>query len=1074
MVTIMFFSHFAGSRIAKTYAPLSDAVMKIKYEAATGHLWLEEFLSGDRATEVTAIWNHLGQASSYAQAMLEGGKEEKSAIVPLRDPALRREVDEVLLKIDEFTTIAKNRLARFEESGIGSDIDQQFDRVFEELVLKADILEVSLKSAMGRELRRLQVLQIVLMAIVLAIAAFIAVVLKRYETQKTQTLEALLTSEEKFRTLYDNTPLSYQSLDKEGCFLDINPAWLRTLGFTKEEVIGKKYADFLHPDWKPNFEREFPEFKKRGYVNDVQFKIGHKNGHYLDISFEGCIGYDVDGKVRQTYCVFNDISKRVKAMEDLRSSEERFRRLSENAQDMIYRMSLPDGRYEYVSPASINLFGYSPQTFIDKPLLIQDAIHPDWKEYFQEKWELLQIGKMDPIYEYQIIHGETGEARWLYQRNVLVTDDAGRAVAIEGIVTDITERKNVEEALRESEENFSTFANQSTEGISVSDLSGNYTYVNQVFCEMVGWTQAELLKMTVFDVTADKQDTETFERTTSIEEGVPINVRLVRKDGTEFSAEVTGKVLSEEGPGSVLGTIRDVTEQLKAVESLRMSKEFSENLIETADAIILTLDRDGQVTSFNRYAETITGRSKNEVLGQNWFEMFIPERDKKSIPEVFSKALEEMPDVSSYTNPILTFPKGERLINWRNSILKDSTGQTSGLISIGIDVTERAKLEGQLRQAHKMEAVGQLAGGVAHDFNNMLNVILGHADLALDQVDSNSSVREDLSEIRNAATRSADLTRQLLAFARKQTVDPIVLDLNEAIEDILKMLRRLIGEDIDLAWMPGSQVASVKIDPTQIHQMLTNLCVNARDAIDGVGRITIETAEKSFDENYCVDHPGFLPGSYVSFSVSDDGKGMAKEILKKLYEPYFTTKALGRGTGLGLSTVYGIVKQNNGFINAYSEPDQGTTINIYLPMHEASSPESTKGQAPLPALRGEETILLVEDEPSILKLTERILKNLGYTVLSAASANDAIHLAEKSEQPINLLLTDVIMPEMSGRDLSEKLKLSFPKIKHLFMSGYTANVIAHHGVLDEGVNFLQKPFSQDLLAAKIRETLAKH
>ena len=386
-------------------------------------------------------------------------------------------------------------------------------------------------------------------------------------------------------------------------------------------------------------------------------------------------------------------------------------------------------------------------------------------------------------------------------------------------------------------------------------------------------------------------------------------------------------------------------------------------------------------------------------------------------------------------------------------------------------VRKRDALEAQLHQAQKMEAVGRLAGGVAHDFNNMLAVITGHADLALERTAPDSPLHADLLEIQEAAQRSADLTRQLLAFARKQTIAPQVLDLNHTIAGMLKMLRRLIGEDIDLRWKPAAPLWPVRMDPAQLDQILANLVVNARDAIAGVGKITIETSQTEFDEAYCETHAGFIPGSYVLLAVSDNGCGMDQEVLAQLFDPFFTTKPQGQGTGLGLATVYGIVKQNHGFINVYSEPGQGTSFKIYLPRH-ATDPVSTRRiPAPAAAPTGSEIVLLVEDEEALLKLSARLLERLGYTVLAAGGPTQALELAAAHGGPIDLLLTDVIMPEMSGRDLWQRLSALRPGLKCLFMSGYTANVIAHHGVLDDGVHFLQKPFSREALATKVREAL---
>jgi PAS domain S-box-containing protein len=388
------------------------------------------------------------------------------------------------------------------------------------------------------------------------------------------------------------------------------------------------------------------------------------------------------------------------------------------------------------------------------------------------------------------------------------------------------------------------------------------------------------------------------------------------------------------------------------------------------------------------------------------------------------------------------------------------------------DITEHRKLEAQLQQTQKMESIGQLAGGVAHDFNNMLTVILGYGNMLGEAIPPDDPLQECVQEIVDAGIRSANIVRQLLAFARKQTIDPQVLDLNESIEEMLKMLRRLIGEDINLAWHP-STIWPVNIDPSQLDQLLANLCVNARDAIDGVGKVTIETGTTTFDEIYCLEHPGFTTGEFVFLSVSDNGIGMDSDTVSRIFEPFFTTKEVGKGTGLGLATVYGIIKQNNGFINVSSEPGRGTTFRIYLPRHsEQIAVLVNQNEDVFRSCRGE-TVLVVEDDASILKLTIRMLTNLGYAVVAAGSPEEALKLAEEPDMKINLLLTDVIMPEMNGRDLANRIVALHPNLKCLFMSGYSSTVIASKGVLEEGTYFIQKPFSVRDLGAKVNEVLMK-
>lgn len=408
------------------------------------------------------------------------------------------------------------------------------------------------------------------------------------------------------------------------------------------------------------------------------------------------------------------------------------------------------------------------------------------------------------------------------------------------------------------------------------------------------------------------------------------------------------------------------------------------------------------------------------------------------------------------------------------SMVRGKDGENTGLLMTLTDISEQKKLEQQLIQSQKMESVGRLAGGVAHDFNNMLSVILGNTDILLEDIDPGNPLKDGVMEIHKAAQRSTDLVRQLLAFARKQAVSPKVLDLNSTIENMMKMLERLIGEDIYLTWLPSQGLWPVKIDPSQVDQLLANLSVNARDAIPGKGRIVIETNNASLDRscsNYRIDA---VPGDYVMLSFSDNGCGMDKNTLDKLFEPFFTTKEEGKGTGLGLSMIYGIVKQNHGTIHLYSEPGQGTTFRIYLPRHTPDENHVDQKVVRTVSETGTETILLVEDEMAILKMTEKILRQLGYRVLSASSPSEALDLLDSpGTGETNLLMTDVVMPGMNGRELFEIITEKFPGMKCLYTSGYTADIIAHHGILDldDEIKFISKPFSRAELSEIIRKAL---
>jgi PAS domain S-box-containing protein len=491
--------------------------------------------------------------------------------------------------------------------------------------------------------------------------------------------------------------------------------------------------------------------------------------------------------------------------------------------------------------------------------------------------------------------------------------------------------------------------------------------------------------------------------------------------------------------------------------------------IEQTGEIVLITDPKGIIQYANPAFERVTGYSRAEAMGQRP-RMLMGSQQNEAF---YSELWQTISSGKSWQGTLVNKRKDGTLYSEESTIspVCDAGGRIVSYVAVKRDITAQRLMEEQLRQAQKMETVGQLAGGVAHDFNNMLQVIISYVEMSLGKVDVGQPLHKYLLEIRRAAQRSAELTGQLLAFARRQAVSPKVLDLNDAVAGTQKMIQRLIGEDIDLAWMPAHDLWKVKIDPAQLDQILANLTVNARDAIGGVGKLTIETEKVTFDQAYCAAHAGFVPGEYVLLAVSDDGCGMDKQTMGHLFEPFFTTKGQGKGTGLGLATIYGIVKQNNGFINVYSEPGEGSTFKVYLPRAEgAEAAERVEAEAGAPR-GGTETVLVAEDEAAILELAKESLEQLGYTVLTAKSPEEAMRKAEERAGPIDLLITDVVMPQMNGRQLCERLRAARSGLKCLYMSGYTADVIAHRGVLEEGVSFMAKPFSLTTLAEKVREVL---
>ena len=509
----------------------------------------------------------------------------------------------------------------------------------------------------------------------------------------------------------------------------------------------------------------------------------------------------------------------------------------------------------------------------------------------------------------------------------------------------------------------------------------------------------------------------------------------------------------------------EINERKHVEDTLRESNERFFSAFENAPTIMAISSLEGsRCLDVNQSFVDAFGFSRDELIGNSFIELgIISQSERKKILE----AIEVHGRASNLELTYFTKSGKHLILNYYGQIIP--VAGEKRLLSIALDITEQRRIEQQYYQSQKMESIGRLAGGVAHDFNNMLSIIIGQAELSLMQIEQSDPRRGRLEQILDAANRSAEITSQLLAFSRNQTIEPRVLDLNATVSGMLNMLRRLIGEDIDLTWNPGHGLRKVKIDPSRFDQIMANLCVNARDAVDGVGTIDIQTGNVSIEKGRWCDDADIAPGEYVMISVSDNGCGMSRDVMEHIFEPFYTTKEVGRGTGLGLATVFGIVRQSGGNIKVYSEPGQGTTFRIYFPAVEDKAGARVEEETPLTG--GSETVLVVEDEPAIMRLTTDMLSILGYTVYSANSPEEARVLAEKYKGEIDLLITDMIMPGMNGRDLSEQLLIVNPAMKRLFMSGYTANVMAKRCAMENDMHFLQKPFTIQLLAAKVREAL---
>lgn len=517
----------------------------------------------------------------------------------------------------------------------------------------------------------------------------------------------------------------------------------------------------------------------------------------------------------------------------------------------------------------------------------------------------------------------------------------------------------------------------------------------------------------------------------------------------------------------ILRAMRYAVERKRSEEALREANEKLQAVIDTAPVAIYTMDFEARITGWNAAAQRMFQFTENEVLGQLLPNVLQDDREQTLAAYQRVLAGEDLRGVEARRRR-----KDGKVIyvNMWTALLRDAAGKANGFLAAVTDVTERKQLEEQLRQSQRMEAVGRLAGGVAHDFNNLLTIITGYSDMLLNKMPEPEPLRRNVEEIKKASGRAASLTNQLLAFSRRQVLQAKVIDLNEIVADMNKMLRRLIPESIELVVNLEPQLGHIKADPGQIEQVIVNLAVNAREAMPQGGKLIIETANRELDEHYCRRHMSVKPGSYVMLSVSDTGAGMAPDVQEHIFEPFFTTKT-GKGTGLGLSTVYGIVKQSAGEIWVYSEPSLGSSFKIYLPRVQAAAERAeTAVQPPTPA-SGRETILLVEDEETVRMLVREILQSNGYSVLEAKNGAEGLALAGRYNGKIDLLLTDVVMPQMSGRELAEKLCPLRPGTRILFMSGYTDDAVVANGSVAPGSAFIQKPFSPDALARKLRMLL---
>ena len=755
----------------------------------------------------------------------------------------------------------------------------------------------------------------------------------------------------------------------------------------------------------------------------------------------------------------------IAASQSLRQSEERFAKVFQFSPVAIGIAALADGRFIDVNEHFLELTGYTHDQVIGGSTIGLDV----WSDAHKRAPIVQALRTHQPVRDIEA----TCRSRSGVVRQVLVSaeliDLSGEPCALI-MFYDTTERRQVEAALRQSEERFSKVFHASSAAISITSLVEGYVVdVNDRFLHLFGYQRPEVVGRTVFElqIWADLNDRARLVQALRDSRSIlDREIRIRTRAGEARDALASFELIDLGGEPYMVSLLYDITERKQAEAALRASEERYRLITEHSGDLIAVFDRDGRYVYASPSHERTLARAPADLIGQHETDFVHPD-DIVAVRGIIARLRSEETIQATFR-----FCHADGSWRWLDAsmTLTAQQGDTYA-ISVARDVTERKRLEAQFQQAQKMDGIGRLAGGVAHDFNNLLTVMTGYGEMARETLSPADPAREDLGELLKAAERATDLTRQLLAFARKQPIEPRILNLNDLIVDMGRLLRRLIGEDIELVTHPSPELGQARADPGQIEQVIVNLAINARDAMPQGGKLTIETRNATLDDLYARQHLEVSAGAYVLLAISDTGIGMDAEVQSHLFEPFFTTKAAGKGTGLGLATCYGIVKQHGGAIGVYSEVGHGTTFKIYLPRAIAPARESARRDNADGLPRGVETVLLVEDEVSVRALAARVLRIQGYTVIEAANGDEALALALHSGRTIDLLLTDVIMPQIGGKALADRLTQLLPGVRVLFMSGYTDDAIIHHGRLEPGIAFLHKPFSPAALARKVREAL---